>query len=99
MKNADYNFEIYDSIRRVDWAEWNSLRDPQSDPFMDPRFIEAVENSMGDQCRFRHIVIRDAQRRPMATVCLSSFVIGGSSLAKGTAGKLLGLVQIGRAHV
>jgi len=60
---------------------------------MDPRFIEAVENSMGDQCRFRHVVVRDAQGRPMATACLSSFVIGGASLAKGAAGKFLRLVQ------
>jgi predicted N-acyltransferase len=93
MTNADYGFDVYDSIRRADWGEWNSLRDERSDPFMDPRFIEAVENSMGDQCRFRHIVVRDAQRRPMATVCLSSFVIGGTTTAKGAAGKVLGLVQ------
>jgi predicted N-acyltransferase len=93
MTNADYGFDVYDSIRRVDWGEWNSLRDERSDPFMDPRFIVAVENSMADQCRFRHIVVRDAQRRPMATVCLSSFVIGGAATAKGAAGKFLGLVQ------
>ncbi|HUE16536.1 MAG TPA: GNAT family N-acetyltransferase [Planctomycetaceae bacterium] len=93
MTNVAYEFEVYDSIRRVEESEWDSLRDAQSDPFMDRRFIEAVENSMGDQCRFRHIVVRDAQRRPMATACLSSFVIEGASLAEGVSGKILGLLQ------
>jgi len=93
MTNATYTFEVYDSIRRVDGSEWDSLWDAQSDPFMDRRFIEAVENSMRDQCRFHHIVVRDTQRRPMATACLSSFVIEGASLAEGTSGKILGLLQ------
>jgi predicted N-acyltransferase len=93
MNDPRYSYDVQDSIRKLDWAEWDSLRDVKSDPFMDPRFIEAVENSMGDQCRFRHVVVRDAQGRPMATACLSSFVIVGASLAKGAAGKFLGLVQ------
>jgi len=92
MKNSGYGFEVYDSIRRVSPEEWNSLREPD-DLFMDPRFIEAVENAMGRECRFRHVVVRDAQGRPMATACLSSFVIGGASLAQGTAGKILAILE------
>ncbi|HEV3300561.1 MAG TPA: GNAT family N-acetyltransferase [Planctomycetaceae bacterium] len=92
MKNSGYGFEVYDSIRRVNPEEWNSLREPD-DLFMDPRFIGAVENAMGRECRFRHVVVRDAQGRPMATACLSSFVIGGASLAQGTAGKILAILE------
>jgi hypothetical protein len=93
MKNADYNFEVYDSIRQADWGEWNSLRDAASDPFMDPRFIEAVENALGNDCRFRHVVVRDAQRRPMAIACLSSYSIGGASLAKGPLRKVMAALE------
>src|SRR5262249_19614473 len=93
MSDTPYNFEVQDSIRKLDWTEWNSLRDAKSDPFMDPRFIEAVETSMRDQSRFRHIVIRNAEGHPMATACLSSFVIGSASLAKGPIGKLFNWVQ------
>ena len=38
-------------------------------------------------------MVRDAQGRPMATACLSSFVIGGASLAQGTAGKILAILE------
>ena len=92
MKNSSYCFEVYDSIRRVNLEEWNSLRE-RDDLFMDPRFIEAVENAMGRECRFRHVVVRNAQGRPMATACLSSFVIGGASLAQGMAGKILVILE------
>jgi predicted N-acyltransferase len=89
MNSSASDFEIYDSIRRVNWGEWNSLRDRTCDPFMDPRFIEAVENGFGNACRFRHVVVRDTQRRPMATACLSSYSIGGASLAKGSVQNIL----------
>jgi predicted N-acyltransferase len=89
MTSADYQFEVYDSISRVDPGEWNSLRDAASDPFMDPRFIEAVEIGFAKACRFRHVIVRDSQRRPMAIACLSSYTIGGASLAQGRAQKIL----------
>ena len=89
MNSADYEFEVYDSISRVDPGEWNSLRDVASDPFMDPRFIEAVEIGFAKACRFRHVIVRDSQRRPMAIACLSSYTIGGASLAKGRFQKFL----------
>ncbi len=93
MKNADYDFELYDSIRRVDRGESNSLRDATTDPFMDPRFIEAVENAIGSASRFRHVVVWDAQGRPMATACLSSYSIDGASLAKGPVRKVIALLE------
>jgi predicted N-acyltransferase len=92
MKNSNYGFEVYDSIRRINPEEWNSLRE-RGDLFMDPRFIEAVENAMGRESRFRHVVVRDAEGRPVATACLSSFVIGGASLAQGTVGKILSVLE------
>jgi predicted N-acyltransferase len=89
MNNAGYGVEVYDSIRQVDLGEWNSLRDATSDPFMDPRFIEAVEIGFAKACRFRHGIVRDSQGRPMAIACLSSYSIGGASLAKGRLQKVL----------
>jgi hypothetical protein len=93
MNNAGYVHEVYNSIRNVDQDEWNSLRNAENDVFMDPRFIEAVENSMGGECRFRHVVVRDAGGRPMATACLSSFEIGGATLAEGRAKKVLEFLE------
>jgi predicted N-acyltransferase len=95
MAIADYVVEVYDSIRRLDWGEWDSLRDATSDPFMDPRFIEAVEIGFGKVCRFRHVIVRDSQRRPMAIACLSSYSIGGASLARGRVQKVLAGLERG----
>jgi predicted N-acyltransferase len=89
MNSAEYDFEVYDSIDRVDPSEWNSLRDAASDPFMDPQFIQAVESAFAKTCRFRHVVVRDSQRRPIAIACLSSYSIGGASLARGRVQKIL----------
>jgi predicted N-acyltransferase len=93
MRPPDYRFEVYDSIRRVDLDEWNSLWNAASDPFMDPRFIEAVEKTFDDVCRFRHVVVRNNQRVPMATACLCSCGLGGDPLATGPLQKVLTVLE------
>ena len=87
-------YTVYKSIREVDAEEWNALRNASRDPFMDPGFIEAVENSMGSVCRFRHVVVRDKAGRPLAAACLSSYTVDGAALAEGSAKVIL--TAIGR---
>jgi predicted N-acyltransferase len=89
MSPAQYHAVTCPSIRDVDWDEWNQLRDPEGDPFMDPRYILAVENSMGSVCRFRHVVFRDDDRHAVATACLCACTIEGPSLVDGTARKVV----------
>jgi predicted N-acyltransferase len=84
---------VYESIRDADWDEWNALRDSKSDPFMDPRYILAVENSMGDESQFRHVLVRDEEGRPAAAACLCSFTIDGSLLAEGGARIAAGVIN------
>jgi predicted N-acyltransferase len=90
---ADYHSVVGRSIREIDWDEWNRLRDAKSDPFMDPRYILAVENAMGSVCHFRHVLIRDAENRPAAAACLCSYTIDGAVLAEGEAKKVAALVN------
>ena len=90
--SGPYSHSIYQSIHEVNWDEWNCLRDASRDVFMDPQFIAAIENSLTD-CRYRHVVVRDGNGRPMATACLSSFVLDGVSLAQGASRKVLELVS------
>ena len=78
-----YDYSVYESIRDVRLDEWNAVRNPSGDPFMDPRFIEAVETSMGSGSRFRHVIVRDEDGRPIAVACLSSITVDGASLAEG----------------
>ncbi len=84
-----YQYTVYTAIRDVDAEEWNGLRNASRDPFMDPGFIEAVENSMGSVCRFRHVVVRDKAGRPLAAACLSSYTVDGAALAEGSAKVIL----------
>src|ERR1700685_4361886 len=85
---GNHHCEVYGSVREADWDEWNSLRDPQGDPFFDPRYVLAVENSLGNVCRFRHAVIRDEERKVAAIACLCSFTIDGGVLAEGSVRKV-----------
>ena len=82
---ARYRATTYPSIRDADWDVWNGLRDVKSDPFMDPRFILAVENSMAADSRFRHVLIHDEQGRPTAAACLCAYSVDGALLAEGGA--------------
>lgn len=82
-----------DSMRNVDWDDWNRLRDPNSDPHMDPRFILAVENSMQKQSRFCHVLIYDSLGEPVAAACLSSLRIDGALLAQGRGRKAAAFVN------
>jgi predicted N-acyltransferase len=90
---TDYHSVVHRSIREADWDEWNRLRDPKSDPFLDPRYILAVENSMGSVCSFRHVLVRDEEDRPAAIACLCSYTIDGGVLAEGDAKKWTALVS------
>jgi predicted N-acyltransferase len=82
---ARYYVSEHDSIRDVDWDDWNRLRDPKLDPYMDPRYILAVENSMGKDSQFRQVLFYDEAGDPAASACLCSFSIDGAMLAEGRA--------------
>jgi predicted N-acyltransferase len=83
--SARYRVSEHDSIRGVDWDDWNRLRDPKLDPYMDPRYILAVENSMAKDSQFRHVLFYDAAGNPVASACLCAFSIDGAMLAEGRA--------------
>jgi predicted N-acyltransferase len=80
---SGYRVCARDTIRNVDWDDWNRLRDPNSDPHMDPRFILAVENSMRKQSRLCHVLLYDHVGEPVAATCFSSLRIDGALLAQG----------------
>jgi predicted N-acyltransferase len=82
---AGYHVSAHESIRDVDWGDWNHLRDPKLDPYMDPRYILAVENSMAKDSKFRHVLFYDAAGDPVASACLCAFAIDGAMLAEGRA--------------
>lgn len=82
---ATYSYTLHDSIQDVSHDDWDHLRRPGGDPFMDPRLILAVEKSLGGSGRFWHVVFRDEANRPVATACLSTYRVDAGLLADGAA--------------
>lgn len=76
-----YRYSVYDSIGRVDAQEWDRLHDFCSDPFMAPAYIRAVENSMRRDCRFFHVIVRDAEAEPVAAACFCLYTLDATLLA------------------
>src|SRR5262249_10823687 len=59
------------SIDEVDASAWDRLC-RSAGPFMDRRFIRAVETSMVRLSRFWHVIVYDQCHRPIACACYST---------------------------
>ena len=72
---------ISKSLADIDRDHWRQIcRDPD-DPFMDPRFLQAVEQSLGDDAEIWYMLVRDQQQRPVAACCLSLYRLDACLLA------------------
>jgi len=67
------SYRLFDSIDAVDLAAWRYVRSQCGEPIsLDPRFIAAVEASMGQGYRFWHVIIYDGAKEPVACASLSA---------------------------
>jgi hypothetical protein len=78
-----YRREVFHRIGDVDAPAWNALRQDNRDLFMDPRFLEAVENGMAADSKFWHVIFYDDDGRPIATASLCSYRVDAALLASG----------------
>lgn len=90
--SMSYSHTLYDTIDQVDLPAWNTLCHSAGDPFMDPRFIRAVEKSMAGDGRFWHVIFRDSDGNPAAAASVCSYRADATLLAEGFAGKVARLV-------
>jgi predicted N-acyltransferase len=86
---TDYTCDLYGAIDEVDAGAWNSLLRKDGDPFMDPRFLQAVERGLGERARTRYVLIRDTKKQPVASACLCSYAVD-LPLFERRGGRLLG---------
>jgi hypothetical protein len=61
---------------------------------MHPGFVAAVENSFGSVCRFRQVLVRDEQGRPVAAACLCFFPVDAAVLANGFARRVANVINV-----
>jgi len=76
-----YSYTLASSIAQTNLDRWWQLCSREPDPFMDPRFIAAVERSMGGEARFWTLIVEDEQGRAAATACLCLLRVDGALLA------------------
>lgn len=83
-----YTATIFRSVDDIDAATWDAVCSEQHDVFVSQAFIRAFERSMGHVTTFHHVVVRDAQRQPMALACLCVFQADISTIAEGLTAKI-----------
>lgn len=76
-----YATSLYGSAGEVPAEDWDALNTNAADPFMDRRFLTAVERSMSTDGKFFYIIVRDDAGRTMATAALCAYRIDGAVLA------------------
>jgi hypothetical protein len=89
---AGHTCSLLPSISERDAREWGPFVRP-GDAVMDPRFLAAVERSMGGETRFWNVVIRGPAGRPAAAAVLSLFPIDGLLFAQGPWSKWVQSIQ------
>jgi predicted N-acyltransferase len=80
--STGYTLTVCDSIDERNPAQWEPFGAGQADPMMDPRFLRAVERSMGREAKFWNVVIQDATGRSAAAAVVSIYTVDGSLLAQ-----------------
>lgn len=80
-RRGAYTVSLAHSIDERDADEWHAACGGRADAVMDPRFLRAVERSMGADTRFWNVVFRDAAGAPVAAAVLALYTIDGLLLA------------------
>jgi predicted N-acyltransferase len=89
-----YSYRISDSIDDVERAAWQGVcAESGASIFMDPRFIESVETSMKQSCRFWYVTIYD-DVRPVACAGLAAMSVNLAELADPRLARVLRRVPI-----
>ncbi|MCE9606820.1 MAG: GNAT family N-acetyltransferase [Planctomycetia bacterium] len=70
-----YSFRIYDSIRDVPAADWRTVRGTHREPFTEPKFIQLVEETLGELTQTAVVVVYDDAGRPAAGMCLNTCLL------------------------
>src|SRR3954468_14031702 len=89
-----YSYRVSDSIDDVERAAWQRVcAESGASIFMDPRFIESVETSMKQSCRFWYVTVYD-DARPVACAGLAAMSVNLAELADPRLARVLRRVPI-----
>lgn len=83
---------MYDLVSRaseVDRATWKRVCEPLGNPFLDLRFLQAVERSFAAEARMWYAIVRDESGRPVACACFSKYLVDGALMTTGVIEKVV----------
>jgi predicted N-acyltransferase len=85
---------ISPDIEAVDIAVWERVCGAEQDnPFMDPRFLRCVEQSMARQAKVWYVILRNDSGEPAACACLTEFTVDLAIVAGPGLKKLIATIR------
>lgn len=88
-----YHCDLADSADCVDSAAWRSVCGAGGNPFLDLRFLQAVEESFRADARLWYAIFRDEFGTPVACTCFSRYLVDGALLAPPAAQRFFAAVR------
>lgn len=76
-----YHYQLAQGVAEVDRALWQAVCEPSRHPFMDLRFLRAVETAFAADARFWYATFLDDTGQPVACACFSCYNVDGCVLA------------------
>jgi len=76
-----YHYTLVTSAAQINADDWNALREHSTNPFMDLRFLQVVESTMGPPAKYWYAIFYDEAQSPVAAACFSLYPVDGAILA------------------
>lgn len=92
-RDAGYSWRLFSSVDEIPTDAWEEVCRHGRNPFMDPRFLTAVERSMAEHTTVLPVIFYDSREKPRASAVLSIFRCDGALFAGRAVRKLTAAVR------
>jgi len=93
MQLQPYKTTVVEQATDVDAAAWREICEFANNPFLDLRFLKAVESSFAAEARFWYATFHDDGGRAVACACFSQYLVDGALMAPPAFQGLVGAVR------
>lgn len=76
-----YPCDLVQRVDDVDVSSWQTVCRADGNPFLDLRFLRAVETSFAGESQFWYAIFRSDAGRPVACTCFSRYLVDGALMA------------------
>lgn len=81
MAAAPYQYDLATCVDDIDIKSWHQVCDSSGNPYLDLRFLRAVEISFAREASFWYLIARDESGRSVACTCFSRYLVDGVLMA------------------